>query len=447
MSSQPPDLVRAIRQQAHPLQGLRDVAPIIERIGDARLVLLGEATHGTHEFYRLRAEITKRLILDKGFDAVAVEADWPDALRVSRYVQGLSDLDSADEALGGFMRFPRWMWRNEETRDLVEWLRGHNDSVREPLGRVGFFGLDLYSLHNSMHSVIRYLEKVDTEAARRARSRYACFDGLSLEPQEYGFSTSAGLTEDCEREAEQQLREMSEDLARRLPADAPGGADELFYAQQNAKVVCNAERYYRTMFDGRTHSWNLRDTHMADTLAALEEHIARQRGRPARIVVWAHNSHIGDARATQAAQRGQLNLGQLVRQRACAPGETFLLGFTTHTGTVAAASDWGEPAELKPVRPSRDDSIEGLLHDSELDAFFLPLQGELARPLAASRLERAIGVIYRPDNELMSHYFRASLSEQFDAVVHLDETRAVTPLDPSSLWQPRTEPETYPTGI
>ena len=444
------DTAKTIARHAQPLSGPWDVDGVLGLIGNARWVLLGEATHGTREFYRFRAELTRRLILDKGFDAVAVEADWPAALRASRYVQGADDDATPEQALGGFERFPRWMWRNTEIVSWLEWLRGYNESVFDRNAQVGFFGLDLYSLRESMDAVLRYLDASDPEAAQRARARYACFDDLAHDPQAYGHAVSFGLRHDCEREVLRQLAELREATAGRLRRDGMAESDERFYAQQNALVVRNAEVYYRSMFQGRTDSWNVRDEHMAEVLRALSHHLAVQRGRPARIVVWAHNSHIGDARATDAAARGQLNLGQLVREAEDQPGDSFLLGFTTHEGTVAAASDWDAPVELKTVLPSRLGSIERLLHDSGLPRFLLPLAQaapDLHQALLEPRLERAIGVIYRPDTELWSHYFGASLARQFDAVVHLDRSSALQPLEGEHTWEHTAEPETYPTGM
>lgn len=441
-------ILRLLRQEACALGGLEDVQPVIDLIGNAQLVLLGEATHGTQEFYRLRASISRRLIVDKGFDAIAVEADWPDALRVSRYIQGAADDGDATAALGGFERFPRWMWRNTAMVDLIDWLRRRNEAAAGT-AKVGFFGLDLYSLRASMAAVIGYLAQVDPEAAGRARMRYACFDVFGDNPQYYGYATTFGLSRDCEAAVLEQLLELTDAPARYFHADGIASGDELFYARQNARVVSNSEAYYRAMFQGRDESWNLRDTHMADTLDALQAHLAQRLGRPARIVVWAHNSHLGDARATSWEERGQINLGQLVRERHGRPGETFALGFTTHDGTVAAASEWDPPVERKIVRPSRPESIERLLHDCGLALFALPLAGRqaLSAALAGARLERAIGVIYRPESELVSHYFHASLPGQFDAVVHVDHSQAVHPLDAPYDWEPSGEPETFPSGI
>jgi len=444
--------LQRLQAEAHPLQHDEDIAAAAAAIGGAPLVLLGEATHGSSEFYRWRAALTLHLIREKGFDAVAVEADWPAALRVSRHVQGRGDDGSPLQALEGFERFPRWMWRNREVVSFLESLRQHNERIAPSL-RVGFFGLDLYSLGESMHAVLQYLDGVDPEAAARARLRYACFNGMVDDPQAYGHAVNFGLRTDCERDVVMQLRELLGRTQRRLLPPAAEG-DELFYAQQNARVVRNAETYYRSMFAGRIESWNIRDRHMAVTLQQLREHLSQRRGRPARVVVWAHNSHVGDARGTDSADEGQLNLGQLVREQQGDEGDSFLLGFTTHVGTVAAASDWDAPVQCRRVLPSRPDSLERLLHDTGLPRLLLPTSRRggasdaLRQALAAvPLLERAIGVIYRPDTERWSHYFAAVPPRQFDAVVHLDETRAVQPLDVAHPWAPTAEPETWPSGI
>ena len=439
-------LIAALQREARPLETAEDLDYLLDCIGDASLVLLGEATHGTQEFYRLRADISKRLIVDKGFDAIAVEADWPDALRVSRYVQHGGDDMSADQALSGFKRFPQWMWRNHEIVELVNWLRVHNHHVASPARRCGFYGLDLYSLQQSMHAVIDYLDQADPEAAARARQRYGCIDHFAEDPQRYGYATSFGMKPDCEAEVLRQLVEMNRVANEHLRTGTV--PDEFFYAQQNARVTRNAEVYYRAMFKGRDESWNVRDSHMAETLQALREHLGQSIGRPARVVVWAHNSHLGDARHTEMGKHGQLNLGQLVRER-YRPQDSFLLGFTTHAGSVTAASDWDGPAELKSIVPSRPDSVERVLHEVGMPAFLLPLRGRnsaLAR--AGGRLlERAIGVIYRPDTERMSHYFLADAEQQFDALIHIDRTTALRPLERSALWRHEEPAETYPSGL
>ena len=435
-----------VRERARPLKG--DPAQydaLLEGIGDARVVLLGEATHGTHEFYRERAFITRRLIAEKGFTAVAVEADWPDAYRVNRYVRGQSTDEGAAQALEGFRRFPTWMWRNADVLDFIGWLRSHNDA--QPADeRAGFYGLDLYSLRASMEAVVGYLDKVDPEAARRARHRYGCFDRFGEELQEYGYTASLGLHPSCEREVVGQLLELHRQRAEYASRDGRVASDELFHAEQNARLVKNAEKYYRTMFTGRADSWNLRDRHMVDTLQELTRFLDRSQPDP-RVVVWAHNSHLGDARATQMSERGELNVGQLVREQYGA--SSVLVGFTTYSGTVTAASEWGGPAHRKHVLPALAGSVERLFHEVNVPRFLLPLATDpaVASALAEPRLERAIGVLYLPATERASHYFTARLSEQFDFVLHFDETRAVEPLERSASWEAGEVAETYPSGL
>src|SRR5882724_2102027 len=340
----------AVGKTADPLDELvPDYAPLMRRIGDARFPLLGEASHGTHEFYRERARITKRLIEERDVLAVAIEGDWPDAARVNRYVRGASDDAHASDALADFRRFPTWMWRNTEVVEFVEWLRLHNEALPADAPKVGFYGLDLYSLRASMEVVLRYLEKTDAAVAGRARARYACFDRFGDDTRTYGFLTSTGLAESCRQEVVEQLAEMLRVAAERARGDGRLAEDEVFDAVQNARLVKNAETYYRTMFLEEVSSWNLRDRHMAETFDALVAHLGRRRAG-ARMAVWAHNSHVGDARATEIGERGELNIGQLVRERY--GRDAVLVGFTTHHGTVTAASDWGGPAERKRVRPA-----------------------------------------------------------------------------------------------
>jgi erythromycin esterase-like protein/predicted phosphoribosyltransferase len=440
------DPARLVRDRAQALTGeSSDYDALLDAIGDSRLVLIGEASHGTHEFYQERAYITERLIVQKGFNAVAIEADWPDAYRVNRYVRGAPGDNDSAEALAGFERFPTWMWRNTAVVEFVAWLRAHNDTQPAD-ARVGFYGLDLYSLHASMDAVLQYLTKVDPEAARRARDRYACFDQFGAEPQSYGYATESGVTPDCEREAINQLVELQRRRGELAARDGRVARDEFFYAEQNARLVMNAEQYYRTMFRGANESWNLRDRHMMDTLAEIVQFLDTH-SAGSRVVVWAHNSHLGDARATEMRQRGEWNVGQLVRERFGMAA--VLIGQTTHTGTVSAATDWGDPVERKIVRPSLAGSYERLFHEADVPRFLLALRNdlEIAGALAAPRLERAIGVIYRPRTERMSHYFRARLPEQFDFVLHLDETRAVEPLDRTSGWEAGEVAETFPSGL
>ena len=439
-------VVDVVRSHALALSGApSQYDALLAGIGDARIVLLGEASHGTHEFYRERAFITRRLIVEKGFSAVAVEADWPDAYRINRFVRGVgADPDSVD-ALGDFRRFPAWMWRNADVLDFVGWLRQHNEAL--PAGRrAGFYGLDLYSLRSSMQAVLAYLDKVDPQQARLARHRYACFDQFGDEMQEYGYAAVSGLHPSCEREAVGQLMALHHQRAVLASRDGRVAPDEFFYAEQNARLVKNAEAYYRTMFAGRAESWNVRDDHMAETLSELRAFLDRSQPG-ARVVVWAHNSHLGDARATDMAERGELNLGQLVRQEYGAAAVN--VGFTTYTGTVTAATEWGGPAHRRHVRPGMAGSYERLFHDAGLVRALLPLKTDaaLADRLLMPRLERAIGVLYLPESERRSHYFKARLPEQFDYVLHFDETRAVEPLERTSAWVAGEMAETYPSGL
>jgi erythromycin esterase-like protein len=441
------NLLSDIRRSAISLTGAAsDYDSLLNLIGDARLVLIGEASHGTHEFYRERAQITKRLIAEKGFTAVAVEADWPAAYRINRYARGLGDGETAVSALSAFDRFPMWMWRNADVLDFIGWLRSHNDSLSAGETKAGFYGLDLYSMYGSIAAVLAYLDKVDPEAAGRARYRYSCLEHFGEDTQAYGYAASFGLTEPCEGEVLNQLV----DIQRRASEYTQGGAaseDEFFYAEQNARLVKNAEEYYRTMFGNHVSSWNLRDTHMAETLDALLAHLDRK-GERSKVVVWAHNSHLGDARATEMGDRGEHNIGQLARQR-YGKG-AVLVGFSTYTGTVTAAINWDEPGQLMSVRPGLPDSYEALFHEVDLPRFMLFPRSDISvqEGLSEPRLQRAIGVIYRPETERLSHYFMTRLPNQFDAIIHIDETRAVEPLDLVGTLEPSEgdAPETFPSG-
>ncbi|MEO6319919.1 MAG: erythromycin esterase family protein, partial [Polaromonas sp.] len=401
-------LLEGLKRHLQPLTGSEhDYDPLLKLIGPARFALLGEASHGTREFYRERAAITRRLITEKGFTAIAVEAYWPDAWRVNRYVRGLGADTDAASALSGFKRFPAWMWRNTEVRDFVEWLRDYNTG-RSAATQAGFYGMDLYSLFTSMHEVLAYLERVDTEAAQRARYRYSCFDHAGEDSQAYGYAASFGLAPSCEDAVVQELREMTR-RAGEVPATPGLERDEAFYAQHNARLVRNAEEYYRTMFHARVSSWNLRDKHMVDTLQALDRHLGAS-GSPPKIAVWAHNSHLGDAGFTEMSERGEWNVGQLMRDRY--GSEAVRIGFSTHHGWVTAASDWDQPPQRKRVRDGLKDSWEDVFHQTGSSRFLLALQGnaavrKLAEPL---RLQRAIGVVYRPETERQSHYFHTHLA-------------------------------------
>ena len=439
------DVVKLVSDNAVALKSTSDVADdIVALCDDAEFVLLGEASHGTHEFYRFRAELTKRLLTEKHFSAIAVEADFPDAYRVNRYIRGAGGDNTAEQSLENFRRYPLWMWRNADVLDLVGWLRAHNDGLTASR-RVGFYGIDLYSLHASMSAVLDYLDKTDADAARRARYRYSCFEAFGEDPQHYGYAASFDLSKSCEEDAIRQLVELRRRAADYMNRDGFVARDEYFFAEQNARLVKNAEEYYREMFRGRVSSWNLRDRHMTETLVALSSHLATQ-GLEPRIVVWAHNSHLGDARATDMGSQGEWNVGQLMRENF--PGHVTTIGFTTYAGTVTATSNWDEAAQLKRVQPALEGSFEDLFHRTGLPRFFLDLRDEgISASLSQPRLERAIGVIYRPETERASHYFDARLARQFDAVVHFDLTRAVEPLDNVASWTHEDVPETFPAGV
>src|SRR5436309_543822 len=405
-----------------------------DRFGDARVVLLGEATHGTSEFYRARAAITEQLIVDHGFNIVAVEADWPDAARIDRYVRHLAP---AADARPAFQRFPTWMWRNEEVMAFIDWLRAHNEA--RPLERrASFRGLDVYSLGASIAAVLGYLDQIDPKAAKMARQRYGCLTPWQDEPTAYGWAVTHGKKDACEDKALEQLNEL---LAHRLDYVRNDG-EAFFDATQNARIVRAAERYYRLMYRGSTESWNLRDRHMFDTLQSL----MRAGDADAKAVVWAHNSHVGNAAATAMGWQGEFNIGELCRM---AHGdEAILIGFGTDRGTVAAASDWDGMMEIKSVRPARPGSYEHAFRLTGLSRTLTEWRSKghehLVTLLREPLLERAIGVIYRPESELASHYFQAVLAEQFDAWVWFEETRNVMPIGPE---RPAGAPETYPFGL
>jgi protein-L-isoaspartate(D-aspartate) O-methyltransferase len=433
-------VARLVRETAEPINDTdtANVGALLERIGDARVVLLGESTHGTSEFYRMRARITRELIERLGFNFVAVEADWPDAGRVNDYVLGDPPRSKVD--FRPFSRFPTWMWRNEEVDEFVAWLRARNLAQRERSSRAGFHGLDLYSMFTSIAAVLAYLDEVDPNAARVARTRYGALTPWQKDPAAYGRAVLAGRYESSEGAVLAMLRDL---LERRLEYARKDG-ERFFDAARNAHLVANAERYYRAMYYGSAASWNLRDTHMFETLQALFAFY----GPDARGVVWEHNSHVGNAMATEMSARGELNVGQLCRTKF--GNGAYIVGFGTDHGTVGAASDWDEPMQRMAVRPAHEESYERLFHESDLPAFTLhlraPKRTDLREELLSPRLERAIGVVYRPETELSSHYFYASLPHQFDEFIWFDDTHAVEPLDTKRPSR-KDLPETYPFGL
>lgn len=412
---------------ALPLEGL------LERIGDARLVLIGEASHGTSEFYVARERITRALIEHKGFNFVSIEGDWPDAARVDHYVR---HAEYPPGEWTAFARFPTWMWRNEETLDFVEWLRARNAEI--PFDqRVAFHGLDLYSLYSSINEVLSYLDQVDPETAAVARQCYECLEPYRHEPANYARAALSPRFRNCEPDVLRMLSDLYEQKAKLQARDGT----RFFNAMQNARLIANAEEYYRTMLFDTHSAWNLRDTHMFETLETLLDHY----GENSRGIVWAHNSHVGNSDATDMSRRDEFNIGQLCR--AGFGSKMYNIGFGTYTGTVAAAHDWGDPMEVKQVRPSLEDSYEFLCHQSGVPRFTLPLRGgdpSLVEALQKPRLERAIGVIYRPQTERQSHYFRACLPDQFDEYIWFDTSQTITPLDTKET---EGMPDTYPFGV
>jgi len=444
-----------LRKSVIPLTGgPADFDPMIERARNKRVVLLGEASHGTHEFYKVRGEITKRLIRDLGFNAVAIEGDWPDAYRVNRFVQGAGGDPEAIDALGGFKRFPQWMWRNSDVLDFIGWLRNWNESVDDDHRKghhdgkfaTGFYGLDLYSLNASMKAVIDSLDEIDPASAKRVATHYSCFDHYDSDTQRYGLLAGSGMSESCKQQVIAAIAELQVRRESYLGRDGIRAADDFFDADQNARLVHDAEEYYRTMFRHDVSSWNLRDKHMMQTLLLLIHHLKQTRLR-AKVVVWAHNSHLGNASATSMKQRGEFNIGQLVRDHF--QEEALSVGFTTHHGTVTASSDWDGPAERKRVRAALPDSYEQFFHETGIPNFWLDCHADpkVEQILRNPRLERAIGVIYRPETERQSHYFRSTLPDQFDCILHYDETRAVEPLERSLEWVAGEVDETYPSGL
>jgi len=423
-------LIDVLNDNVEPLsENENKYSSLLDKIGKSRFVLIGEASHGTHEFYKARIEITQQLILKKGFMAVAIEGDWPDVYRIHRYLQGIGNQNEWEQALADFKRFPTWMWRNKTVAPFLQWLRTYNDNLSSLGKKIGFYGLDLYSLNTSIQAVIDYLSKVDPEAAERARKRYSCFDHFDFDPQVYGYLISEGLKKPCVNEAIEQILELQHHAFEYAHNDAIAD-DEFFYVTQNACLVKDAETYYRSMFEGRISSWNVRDMHMTKTLNTLADHLEKKFNQPAKIIVWAHNSHVGDARATEMGEKGEVNIGQLVRENHDS-NDTYLIGFSTYSGFVTAANNWGAPAEYKSVNPGMAGSYEELFHHLKYKNFLLDLNNneQLEHYFHIPRLQRAIGVIYRPETERFSHYFFTHLPYQFDSIIHFDETTAVQPLD------------------
>ena len=410
-----------ISEQAEPFDSIEsvDLTALLDRIGDSRVVLIGEASHGTSEFYRMRQRITSELIREKGFQRIGIEGDWPDVERIDEYVRTRKPNPNRKREI--FQRFPDWMWRNQEMLQFVDWLKRHNQSCSDVKDRVGIHGLDLYSLYSSIHEVMAYLEeRGDDEKIEAARARYASLLAYEPEPQDYGQAVEFGF----ERKHEAEVIAMLNDLFKERLKIAAEQREIIFDAEQNARVVANAEEYYRSIFRRGRESWNLRDSHMFETMQQL---LDLYDGDSGKIVVWAHNSHLGDARYTEMSRRGEHNIGQLAREHF--GDAAYSIGFGTHSGTVAAADNWGHPVEIKSVNPSMDGSHEQLCHLSRQGNFMLPLRQARMHEIGREvKYERAIGVIYRPETEFVSHYFEADLPGQFDEYIWFESSEAVTPL-------------------
>jgi erythromycin esterase-like protein len=412
----------AISEAATPISGGdQDYAAIMAATQNVRRFMLGESTHGTSEFYRERGRLTEQLIQTHGANAVAIEGDWSPTWRVNLYVRGLSGDRKAAEALRGFTNFPQWMWPNADFADFIERLRASNLSKPEAQ-RVGVYGMDLYDIFNAADSVLAYLRTRDLNAATRAEKLYRCFRPYKRSTSAYGEATVGGRTS-CQKEAEAVTGIVA---TIRRPSE-PRAAEEHFAAVRAAASVKAGEEYFRVAYGGSL-AWNARDRSMERTVEDIAAHAEAQTGRPGKVVIWSHNSHTGDARATDMRNRGELNLGQLMRER---HGDAaFLVGYFAHGGTVCAAPGWDERGRTYEMRPAIPGSHAALLRASGTPAFSLLIRGnkELVRLLEAPLEQRAIGVVYRPDSERQSHYFRASLSSQFDAVVYFNRSTAVTPL-------------------
>ena len=430
------NFLQQMAEVIEPFSNVKDanLRPLLDRIGDARIVLLGEATHGTKEFYDMRSHITRQLIEKKGFNFIAIEGDWPDAARIDNYVR---HIDCPVTEWTAFARFPIWMWRNNSVKTFIDWLHNFNSKI-ESRKRISFYGLDLYSLYNSINAILKYLDDVDPDAANIARERYGCLSPWQKDPATYGRAAISGTYQSCEKE----VLEMLTDILRKRQDYTEFDGERFLDTVQNARLVANAERYYRVMYYGSRESWNLRDMHMFETLNLL----LNFHGEKSKAIVWAHNSHVGDASATEMFRRGEYNLGYLCRQESRA--KSYSIGFGTNDGTVAAASNWNEDMEIKHVKPAITKSYEYLFHQVKEPNYLLGLNSikssQVLDALSKPRLERAIGVIYRPETELASHYFQSVLPKQFDEYIWIDRTQAVTPIEAEEL---KGLPDTYPFGL
>jgi erythromycin esterase-like protein len=405
-------LIDELNRHILPFDDTKSIDILIEDIADAQFVMIGEASHGTQEFYQIRMQLSQRLIAEKGFMAIAVEGDWPDVHALHQYIHGNISLSKAYEV---FQRFPKWMWANECLKPFYKWLKRYNSSAHH---KVGIYGMDLYSLQNSIHTLVSYLENHHPELAIIAKEQYACFDHVHPDPQTYGYITSQQIKKSCVNEVIRAFSEIQHHVHQ-------FSHEAYFFQSQNARLIQHAEKYYRAMFQDHISSWNIRDRHMAETINCLADYLENKHQKPAKIIIWAHNSHLGDARATELSEKGEINLGQLIREQHL---KTYSIGFSTYEGTVTAAQAWDGPYTTKNINPGLHGSYEQLFHELQYPNFILPLRNKpiLDHIFSISRLQRAIGVIYRPESERMSHYFFTRLPYQFDCVIHCDKTNALS---------------------
>lgn len=424
--------IKSLNKVSHSLKYSENLDPLMERIGDARIVMLGESSHGTHEFYTWRAKISKRLIEEKGFNFIAVEGDWPDCYRLNRYVKNYLPNTSAEEVLKNFNRWPTWMWANWEISAFAEWLKKHNQSLSRE-SKTGFYGLDVYSLWESMQAIMQYLEKTDPNSLQTAREAFQCFEPFNNDEQKYASFVSF-VSETCEPEVLDLLATIR---TRMIQYD--GDYEQVFNTEQNALITVNAEKYYRSMVQGGPHSWNVRDGHMQETL----ERLLKFHGPQSKAIIWAHNTHIGDARATDMARHGMYNIGELTRKKF---PDTVLVGFGTYKGSVIAGRYWGDEMRKMSVPEGIPNSWEHLLHHSNAgDCLLIMNQLEKEDFMKKSIGHRAIGVVYNPNQEHLNNYVPSILPLRYDAFLFIDESTALHPLHIKP--DGHQMPETYPFGM
>jgi erythromycin esterase len=431
------DVLDVINSRAYSLSHMNDLEPLFEKIGDARIVMLGEASHGTHEYYTWRAHISKRLIEEKHFNCIAVEGDWPDCYRLNRFIKGYeSHNQRAIDILHSFHRWPTWMWANHETASFCKWLKAFNNGLPDK-SRVGFYGLDVYSLWESMDAIMHFLRRADPIALRAAEEAFRCFEPFRKEEGVGNSNPSLLVPEICQDD----VVELLQGIRKKLPSYETDQENRMS-VEQNAKVISNAEEYYRTLVQGGPHSWNLRDKHMSETLDRLLQFY----GPESKIIVWAHNTHIGDARATDMVDEGMFNLGEIARIMHHDKG-VVLVGFGSNEGTVVAGRKWGAEMEIVNMPPARTNSWEYYLHEAGADNKLLILDEWIDNQMMMESHfgHRAVGVVYNPRYEEYGNYVPSILPLRYNAFIYLDETRALHALHNET--DHRKMPETFPSGM